>query len=319
VGRRASLERLSGFTLIELVVVCAIIAVLAALAIPSLSGLTRMSSEGAARTTFRSLFASARVRAATLQRYVGIRFQQDKDGRTYAIMLVTPDAANEVPSAFPGGCPNYVLNQACTFLTFVAAPDIEPIQLPRGVELAAGDYLQSLNNPAATPNPADVTPWTVDEVKNLRATTFTVVFSPSGQIVRRLVHVSQRRDQWVYDAGSNKWGRSWSDPVFNLCGTGMFLPDVDDTNSPCDKTANALKDTDPDPQNETSSPAVGPNTTRLKHVNPIAPTMSQTSIWVYERQKRVDAGATPFTGYIQQSGTLVPLNVYTGAPVNTQQ
>ncbi|HPU34321.1 MAG TPA: prepilin-type N-terminal cleavage/methylation domain-containing protein, partial [Phycisphaerae bacterium] len=37
----------AGFTLVELVIVFAIIAILVALAVPSLSGLTRVSSEGA--------------------------------------------------------------------------------------------------------------------------------------------------------------------------------------------------------------------------------------------------------------------------------
>jgi len=295
----------AGFTLVELVIVFAIIAILVALAVPSLSGLTRVSSEGAIRTTMRSLFASARMRAAATQRYVGIRFQQDAEGRQYAVMLQQVEPSEY----FPNGCPAY--HMQCTFLTLTAVGE-EPLQLPRGVELAQGDV-----GLAAAPE-AEFEPDPVRKV--IPATTFTVVFSPSGQIVRRQVHVTQRPDRWFRASSGNFTVRTWHDPVFNLAKRGKFLPDVIDESPPVPKPLppddpdDLELDTDPDPQT-----GDGPNTGKRNTPDTALYEMSQNSVWVYEHQKRLDAGATPFAGYIQQQGTLIPLNVYTGAPVNTRQ
>ena len=308
----------AGFTLVELVIVFAIIAILVALAVPSLSGLTRVSSEGAIRTTMRSLFASARMRAAATQRYVGIRFQQARDGRQYAVMLEQVQPSEH----FPGGCPSYYQN--CTFLTFTAAGGSEPIPLPRGVEVARGDLETWKPRGAGGTAPAQPDMGFVEDPNGvpgvIPATTFTVVFSPSGQIVRRQVHVTQRPDRWFRASSGNFTVRTWHDPVFNLAKRGKFLPDVIDESPPVPKPLppddpdDLELDTDPDPQT-----GDGPNTGKRNTPDTALYEMSQNSVWVYERQKRLDAGATPFAGYIQQQGTLIPLNVYTGAPVNTRQ
>lgn len=289
--------------------VMAIIVILAAIAIPALSGLTRVSSEGAARTALNSLFASARSLASRSQSYVGVRFQQTKEGRTYAVLLVPAPDSEE----FPNGCPGY--SPDCMFLTFVAAGGSEPVLMPRGVELAGAEQI------ALYANPDDPTLWNADNATKtdcrsyVRATTFTVVFSPAGQIVRKQVHVAQRRDQWKQDKSGN-WHKAWQDPVFNFAGGGKFSPDVQD--KPPDIAP--ARDTDPDPQEQADGSdkgRTGSDTAKYQD--------SQSSIWVYERDKRLEhtgfdvATCHPFTQYIQTSGSLIQLNVYTGAPVNTQQ
>lgn len=270
----------AGFTLVELVIVFAIIAILVALAVPSLSGLTRVSSEGAIRTTMRSLFASARMRAAATQRYTGIRFQQARDGRQYAIMLEQVQPSEH----FPGGCPSYYQN--CTFLTFTAAGGSEPIPLPRGVEVARGDLESWKPRGVGATAPAQPDNAFVEDPDGvpgvIPATTFTVVFSPSGQIVRRQVHVTQRPDRY-YDQST------WSDPVFNLT---YMLPNKD---------------------------VMFPPDVRATESDTGFFDISQNSLWVYEQQKRIETGAAPFRDYIARSGVWIPLNIYTGAPVNTQQ
>lgn len=301
----------AGFTLVELVIVFAIIAILVALAVPSLSGLTRVSSEGAIRTTMRSLFASARMRAAATQRYVGIRFQQARDGRQYAVMLEQVQPGEH----FPGGCPRYYQN--CTFLTFTAAGGSEPIPLPRGVEVARGDLETWKPRGAGGTAPAQPDMGFVEDPNGvpgvIPATTFTVVFSPSGQIVRRQVHVTQRPDQYF---NQPDYRMTWWDPVFSLTytlpNTGvMFPPDVKDQGTSANTTNNT--DPDPDPPSET---ICGGNPTQqdLGFYD-----ISQNSLWVYEQQKRIETGAAPFRDYIARSGVWIPLNIYTGAPVNTQQ
>jgi len=301
----------AGFTLVELVIVFAIIAILVALAVPSLSGLTRVSSEGAMHTAMRSLFASARMRAAATQRYTGIRFQQARDGRQYAIMLEQVQPSEH----FPGGCPRYVPN--CTFLTFTAAGGSEPIPLPRGVEVARGDLESWKPRGAGGTAPAQPDMGFVEDPDGvpgvIPATTFTVVFSPSGQIVRRQVHVTQRPDR--YDDQSS-YLKTWSDPVFNLTymlpnKDVMFPPDVKDQGTSANTTDNT--DPDPDPPSETDRGG------RATESDTGFFDISQNSLWVYEQQKRIETGAAPFRDYIARSGVWIPLNIYTGAPVNTQQ
>lgn len=304
-----------GFTMVELMIVMAIIIVMAALAIPSLTGLTRSSSDGAARTALRSLFSSARARAATYMQYVGVRFQQDRDGRMWAIMLQQPKPSND----FPNGCPAYEPN--CTYLTFVAANDVDPIPLPKGVELARGDLAST--NPPPTPIADNQFWWTPTLVSttaprpnnagNVPATTFTVVFSPSGQIVRRDVHVAQRPDTWKNDGSGDL--ATW-DSVFSFNSTagqsggkGMFRSDAVNSGNAWPDPATAKRTT----PILRPPPPMGTGTDRA------ACFPSQTSILVYEHQQRVNNATSPFTGYVQVQGTLVPLNVYTGAPVKTQR
>lgn len=288
-------------------VVAAIVVILAALAVPSLTALTRGSNEGAMYTSLRSLFSSARARAAASQHYVAVRFQQDKEGRSYAVLL---DEAKGTD--FPGGCPSY--DMICTYLTFAASPETQPIPLPKGVEVAQGDVdLQTAPDNEWVARPDDK----YDPIPYVPATTFCVVFSPSGQIVRRAVHVSQRLDDPPRTADPNVPVVQW-DTVFNLTatqpgGAGLFVPDI------LDKTKSAKSP----PQNRSDpipSPAFmgkGTNTTTDATILKPLRFMSQTSMYIYDREKRVNAGDKPFTGCIQALRVpKVSVNVYTGTPVN---
>jgi prepilin-type N-terminal cleavage/methylation domain-containing protein len=173
----------TGFTLVEMMVVVGIVLLLAALAIPSISALTENSNVSGTRNMLRSLLSSAKARAANSQKYVGVRFEQNTDGRTYGIMVEPPPGTNLF---FPNGCPGSIWtppgrrdpNCSCAsgspdcvpgYLTLVESPQIEPIVFPRGVEITHGNQL---NNIAS-------------------ATAFTILFSPSGQVVRKNVYVSR--------------------------------------------------------------------------------------------------------------------------------
>lgn len=302
-GRSPRSIRRRGFTLIELMVVAAIIVILAALAIPSISAITSGANERAAVTSLRSLMGSARALAATTQRYVAVRFQQDAKGQSYAVLLQQPSTADQY---FPNGCPPYEPN--CTFLTFKVNGQTQPVVLPAGVEFAAGDIdTGNADDPSlwVAPNPGQP-----NATGNVPATTFCIVFSPSGQIVRRRAHVSQNPD--IPPVPNTSPGVY--DTVFNMTagepnGAGLLKPDVVDSASP---PATGPLDSNWDPPNRPSSPTPEIGT------NPgdgwIAP-MSQNSIWIYERQPRLDAGNAPYSGYIKVNGLKVAFNTYTGAPV----
>lgn len=270
------------FTLIELAVVMAIILIVATLALPALGTLLTGPSIASTKNVVQGIFAAAQARAAVSQNYVGVRFQQASDGRSYAVML-RPARAGE--PGFDNGCPDYTDTDGdqlgdCNFLTFVADEDMEPNTLPEGMELAG----LNVSSAAAPDNELSTN---IED-----ATTFTVVFSSEGRIIRKQVHVSQRQDN-----GAIK------DSVFNLTantsgGYGLLLPDVEDT-----APLASLTDTDPD---SNLNPAN----------NDIANSeLSERGFLVYERQKRVNAGATPYTGYVQQQALRIDLNVYTGAMI----
>jgi type II secretory pathway pseudopilin PulG len=164
-------SRIAAFTLIELTIVMAIIIILAAISIPALSNMTAGASTNAARTMLRSAFSSARAKAAASQAYVGVRFQQTDEGKTYAVFV------EPVPE------------QTASFLVLQATSQTEPIALPDGVEL--------IPNMDGIASPDD---YMADHLKEL--TTFTVLFAPDGRIIRKRVQVRRRTfpsDPRMYD------------------------------------------------------------------------------------------------------------------------
>lgn len=295
------------FTLIEMTVVIGIILVLLTLAVPTLSTLTEVPAQGAVRTSLRGLCTSARTRAVQKQQYVGIRFQQDVLGRTLAIMVEPPRPGSEDPYYnYVNGCPLdfdgvYPSDPNCDYLTLVAVTGIEPVVLAKNVELAEGDIgdmpTAALQNGALDPTVAGPQGTT----NLIDATTFTVVYSPAGQIVRKRVYVGQRGYPTMEFDGSGNLvaippARLRADPVFNLTAFGQRVPSV------------LLPDI-----------RVNPNTAVPANSPPVAMTeISQTSLYVYDRDRRIAAGANPFTAYVGREGLHIALNVYTGALIDAR-
>jgi len=308
-----------GFTLIELAVVMGIIIVMVLIALPSIQGMTSSANVGAANTMLRSLLASTRAMAANTQEYIGIRFQQDRFGRSWAVFLRQARSKSETAGSidpyinYANGCPidptaygstnmgpysgSYAFpdNPNCDYLVLVASSTSSPIALPRGLELAAGNFHE--------------TDWDKDnDVDNVDAdlglstyinnsTTFTVVFSPSGQVVRKRVFVGQKG----YEKNTGTPQRH--DTVFNklLNENPTAIPANDIPLRDRKDILALIPDWDADPSDGVSDVEI-----------------SQNSIWIYERQKRIDAGMAPFSGYVASQGQKVTLNVYTGSLIAEQ-
>jgi hypothetical protein len=327
----------------------AIILILVLLVLPSISGLTQSSNLGAAQTMLRSLFASARATAANTQEYVGVRFQQDRFGRAWAVILRTPTDVNLASAKgyknYLNGCPIDLIKEGidlqvppenldqdnfmggfeypslsnCDFLGLVAAEDIQPIRLPKGLEFAAGTISQDadlIDLDRISKDPAD---WRLAD--NI---SFTIVFDPSGQIVRKRVFVGQRG--YVKLSPSpvlKKYREQRHDIIFNYHFNYDIL-----YNQPSSIPVEDIPANDREEQ-----PFLLPDVNvNLPIDDPdfVRPEISQNSIWIYERQRRIDApledidgdgdlDPAPFTGYVRTQGLYVQLNVYTGSLINPRQ
>lgn len=296
------------FTLIELMVVIGIIALLAMIAIPSLSGLTEGSSTTGARNMLRGLFASVKTRAVSRNEYAAVRFQQGRDGQMYAVIL-EPPKSDDGYFNYLDGCPidpgpdhdndpatpaipesgTIPHQSACPFVTFVAADGVEPIALPRGVELAAGDINANNTDPTGQTGDNDLTGANWEN-----ATTLTIVFSPTGQVVRRDVFVGQR---FWHANRPDPYKTRRHDPVFhNEANTNVRLIDPD---GPGPATI------DVSARDWARAPRLRPDFIGDEE-------LSQTSLWLYDREKRMNAADWPFSGYVGPQGSYVTLNVYTG-------
>ena len=232
------------FTLVEMLVVAAIIGIILAIGVASMRALTGGVQTGAAVTALKSLFASARAEAAARGHLVGVRFQQDDNGNTYGVIIYP---ANVVPADEPG---------PPAYLVFQAAPNREPIRLPQGVELAAGKMVG---------NDVELVG---DRLRD--NTTFSVLFSPNGQVTVRLIRVIQRSN---------------TDSVFY---------DPFDTTRPGVATRLLIQDT--------------------RNTRPYMPEYTQNSLYIYDQVARREAGAAPWTNYLnsRQNEARYSINPYTG-------
>jgi prepilin-type N-terminal cleavage/methylation domain-containing protein len=204
----------TGYTLNELLVVMAIIVVLAFLAVPAAKELMKsFESTAGLRIVISAALSNARAIAAKEQKYAGIRFQQDPDGRQYMIFIVhdpapTPTAADLLIDPFRTG----------TGLAygFRALEGKKPMALPKNTGVM--DLKIRLNHSDAS-DPSDtgiISDAEINEVFELSdTTTFSIVFSPTGKLVIHDVRIRNRTGK-IDDSGT--------DDVFN---TTNNIDDVD--------------------------------------------------------------------------------------------
>ncbi len=170
-------QQQSGFTLIEMLVVVAIIAVLAALSLPNTMGIIRSHRSAATKNLIRNALAQAQAHAAVTQKYAGVRFQFTKDdwqnNRQYLVLI-----ENE-PGMVPGaGIPDYHSHNR-----FVAIRNAKAAVLPVGM----GVISQAAFGSAQIPDN-----YAVDSVRG--ETTFSIIFSPTGQLVTKDVYLRPKDD-----------------------------------------------------------------------------------------------------------------------------
>ena len=116
----------AGFTLIEMLVVMAIIVLAVTLAIPAIRSLTGSRSEQAAQNSIAAFVASARANAIGLQQSRGVLFYIDKatDRVTLAQVMQSP---------FQTGDPTTGVTAGIVYLDI--APNIDALPLPPGIRV----------------------------------------------------------------------------------------------------------------------------------------------------------------------------------------
>jgi len=176
-------RRQSGFTLIEMLVVVGIMAIMMALVVPNTGGLIQSHRMSSAQNLVRSALAQAQAYAAAHQKYAGIRFQRDRKGTQYLVLIEKMDKIDPDD--------------------YVAVPNAKPVPLPTGIFALSGvvdiyDGGSGSSNPNQLMASRNVYLQDYDErAGNGRAclenaTTFGLVFSPSGQLVVKSVEVVPR-------------------------------------------------------------------------------------------------------------------------------
>jgi len=189
-----------GFTLVEMLVVVAIVGLLTALTVPNVPGMVRSHKMSAARNLIKSALGQAQAHAAKYQKYAGVRFQFDRDGwekgQQYLVLI------ENNPHPVEGA------NK------FTAAPNAKPVALPAGIGLISSEvdsFTLSERNAYLDDDNSD------GYLRCLNgATTFSIVFSPTGQMVSTDVRVGARPDDLTAP----------NDPIFgNLTANSMLYRD----------------------------------------------------------------------------------------------
>jgi len=154
-----------GFTLVEMLVVVAIMAIMLAMAVPSIPGMLRSNKMASAKNTIKSTLGQAQAYAAATQKYAGVRFQQANNGRQYLVVI-----------------------EHRGDYEFTAIPNAKPAALPVGIALISGviDIISNddlKNDSLRNYDPDDPALC----MENLN--TFSIIFSPTGQLVVKNVEV----------------------------------------------------------------------------------------------------------------------------------
>jgi hypothetical protein len=190
-------------------VVTAIIGLLVALGIPAVRTLMHsFEFESGAKTMISSALASARAMAIKNQRYAGIRFQPDAEGRQYMIFIIHDPAIlargfRAIPGTKPIALPESVgvtdmrvrINRAATAAACADAAD----------EAVAAVYL---DDTAAGNLSLDGTNTRISDMR-----TFSIIFSPAGKLVRQEVRVRNRHG--IYQPDNGAAGKISDDEIFN--------------------------------------------------------------------------------------------------------
>jgi len=176
-----------GFTLVEMLVVVAIVGLLTALTVPNVPGMVRSHKMSAARNLIKSALGQAQAHAAKYQKYAGVRFQFDRDGwekgQQYLVLI------EHAPTYTSPTGTIYSDSQR-----FVAVANAKPVALSSGIA-AISLEVDSFPPPPSSPlrdaylddDNSDGYLYCLNG-----ATTFSIIFSPTGQMVVKDVRIHER-------------------------------------------------------------------------------------------------------------------------------
>jgi len=196
--------RHSGLTLVEMTTVVAIVALLTAFAIPVMrTFFNSLGSAGNVKGMISAAMASARAIAAKEQRYVGVRFQRDLEGRQYMVFVIQD---SDIGAYF-----------------FRAVEGIQPVKLPDNIgvmdlTIVSGRNINNPVNPTIeyrlddgllSPNQDS---YINEDLELTDTTTFSIVFSPTGKLVIHGIRVINKDGE--IDTVVNQPNISYDD-VFN--------------------------------------------------------------------------------------------------------
>ncbi|MCK5269166.1 MAG: prepilin-type N-terminal cleavage/methylation domain-containing protein [Sedimentisphaerales bacterium] len=158
-------QQQSGFTLIEMLVVVAIIAVLVAMSLPNTMGIIRSHRSAATKNLIRNALAQAQAHAAVTQKYAGVRFQQSASGRQYIVLIESNSNVKIIAPSF-APWPLYQLIDR-----FVAVDNAKATAMPTGFVAMQGDIIDDFDLDG--------------NAKLWEKATFSIIFSPTGQLVTK--------------------------------------------------------------------------------------------------------------------------------------
>jgi type II secretory pathway pseudopilin PulG len=186
-----ALKYASGFSLSELLVVISVMVLLIGIGIPAAKQITdSFESSAGLRSVISAALSNARAIAIKNQKYAGLRFQQDQNGRGYMIFIVHDPAdsptAKEIdadPDVTGTGLAN----------GFRAVKGLKPIKLPANAGVMDLRVKTDYPPTPSTVEEAIVADGYIDDPCEFNDTaTFSIIFSPAGKLV---IHEARIRNR----------------------------------------------------------------------------------------------------------------------------
>ncbi len=174
-------RRKAGFTLIEMLVVISIIAIMISLTVPAINNMVQSQRLTSAKNLIRTALAQAQAYAVKERKYAGLRFQEDRAGRQY-IILVESKNITIIDGLNYGAWNNFQMQNLYT-----PVDNVLPMALPVGIAVLPTyrslweiDFLPDNGDGIVGPGDGD---GIIDPDELAEATTFCILFNPSGQLV----------------------------------------------------------------------------------------------------------------------------------------
>ncbi|MBN1765613.1 MAG: prepilin-type N-terminal cleavage/methylation domain-containing protein [Sedimentisphaerales bacterium] len=177
---------ISGFTLVEMLVVIGIALILAALVVPNAPTVIRSHKMSAAQNLIKNALAQAQGHASKFQKYAGVRFQYQVkytgNVSNWSARSVTDWEMVRQYLVLIESDPNPVDGSN----RFAAVDNAKPVPLPKGIGAISAE-VDMLGDTYLDENTSGDSRYCL-----LGATTFSIIFSPSGQIVTQTLRVGPR-------------------------------------------------------------------------------------------------------------------------------